>query len=130
MYLKLTDKQRVILETILEFKKKHRRPPYKMELTEILPWHPTKHALAFSIRYLIQKDCLEKIPVPKRMKIKRTLGQEGTTRLIDITGFGLHALANRDFANTARVVKKEDVSKFITSVEEDELRTLMESVNG
>ena len=127
-FVKLSDKQRIILETMLDFKKKNGRFPCTKELGELLPWKPTNNALWFSLHYLLEKDCIEKVPVPAGTKIEVIKGQEKLARLLEVTGFGLHVLKNSTFVRTETPVKERDLSKFVVTEEEDELQTMMESI--
>lgn len=124
----LSPKQKIIIETIQSFKKANGRAPYKKELAESLPWKPSIHALAFSVRYLIRKGCLEKVGVPEGMKIARIHNQESQCQLIDVTAYGEHCYANCDFVYEPKVTE-EDIKKFVYSVEEDELLTTIENVS-
>ena len=113
----LSSKQKVIIETIQTFKKANGRAPYKKELAERLPWKPSIHALAFSVRYLIRKGCLEKVKVPEGTKIARIHNQESQCQLIDVTPYGEHCLVNCDVFYEKKATEKE-ADKFIYSVEE------------
>lgn len=124
----LSPKQKVIIETIQTFKKANGRAPYKKELAERLPWKPSIHALAFSIRYLIRKGCLEKVKVPEGTKIARIHNQESQCQLIDVTPYGEHCLVNCDVFYEKKATEKE-ADKFIYSVEEDELLTTIDNVS-
>lgn len=124
----LSPKQKVIIETIQTFKKANGRAPYKKELAESLPWKPSIHALAFSVRYLIRKGCLEKVKVPKGTKIARIHNQESQCQLIDVTAYGEHCYVNYDFIYEKKATEKE-ADKFIYSVEEDELLTTIDNVS-
>lgn len=124
----LSPKQKIIIETIQTFKKANGRSPYKKELAERLPWKPSIHALAFSIRYLIRKGCLEKVKVPEGIKIARIHNQESQCQLIDVTPYGEHCLVNCDVFYEKKATEKE-ADKFIYSVEEDELLTTIDNVS-
>ncbi len=124
----LSSKQKVIIETIQTFKKANGRAPYKKELAERLPWKPSIHALAFSVRYLIRKGCLEKVKVPEGTKIARIHNQESQCQLIDVTPYGEHCLVNCDVFYEKKATEKE-ADKFIYSVEEDELLTTIDNVS-
>ena len=127
LFMHLTEKQKVIIETIQQFKKENGRPPYKKELAEALPWKPTIHALAFSVRYLIKRLCLTKIPVPEGVKIARINFQESQCQLIDVTPYGEHCYANMGFAYEEKATE-EQAKKFIFSQEESELLDLIDDV--
>lgn len=125
LFMDLTEKQIVIIETIQKFKKEHGRPPYKKELAELLPWKPSIHALAFSVRYLIQRDCLQKVSA-KGYKIDRIKGQEKQCQLIDVTPYGEHCYNNVDF-RYEKPVKEKELSKFVFTEEEDDALVIIDN---
>lgn len=47
LFMHLTEKQKVIIETIQQFKKENGRPPYKKELAEALPWEANDSCACF-----------------------------------------------------------------------------------